>query len=304
MTDIKPIPKYLQELEDEAIFIIRETVAVAENPVLLYSIGKDSNVILKLLFKAFAPATPPVSLLHIDTTWKFKEMIKFRDYIEQKYKLKLYVHINQSGVDMNINPFVHGSKFHTNLMKTEALKQALDKYKFDHIILGSRRDEEKSRAKERIFSVRNRFHVWDPKNQQPEFGWLFNTRLPQGFTVRISPIANWTEYDVWNYILYENIEIPELYFSKERPVVEVDGMLIMVDDDRMSIDDKTAIRHERVRFRTLGCYPLTGAIRSEAQTVQEIIEELRISRDSERQGRLIDQDSTSSMEQKKKMGYF
>lgn len=304
MTNLKFIPKYLQELEDEAIFIIRESVAVSENPVVLYSIGKDSNVILRLLFKAFAPAIPPVSLLHIDTTWKFKEMIKFRDYIAQKYKLNLYVHTNQAGIDQNINPFVHGSKFHTHLMKTEALKQALDKYKFDHIILGTRRDEEKSRAKERIFSIRNRFHVWDPKNQQSEFGWLFNTRLPQGFSARISPISNWTESDIWEYILYEDIELPELYFAKERPVVEIDGMLIMADDDRIPVKDQSKITYEKVRFRTLGCYPLTAAIRSQATSIKEIIEELRLSCDSERQGRLIDKDSMSSMEQKKKMGYF
>lgn len=298
------LPTYLKELEDESIFIIREAVAVAENPVMLYSIGKDSNVLLHLLLKAFAPVVPPVLLLHVDTTWKFKEMIKFRDNVAQKHNLKLQVYINQEGVKERINPFEHGSKHHTHIMKTEALKQALNKYKFDYILLGARRDEEKSRAKERIFSIRNNFHTWDPKNQQPEFGWLFNTRLKQGFSSRVSPLSNWSEYDIWDYILYENIDLPELYFSKKRPVVEIDNMLIMADDDRIPNKYKEKIYYEQIRFRTLGCYPLTGAIRSSANTFQDIITELRESNFSERQGRLIDQDSSSSMEQKKKMGYF
>ncbi|MHA1539469.1 MAG: sulfate adenylyltransferase subunit CysD [Alphaproteobacteria bacterium] len=300
----KALPKHLQELEDEAIFIIREAVAVAENPVLLYSIGKDSNVLLTLMLKAFAPAKPPVPILHVDTTWKFKEMVEFRDRIAKKHGLTLHVHINEEGVKQNINPFIDGSKHHTNVMKTDGLKQALSKYQFDYIMIGARRDEEKSRAKERIFSTRNRFHAWDPKNQQPEFGWLFNTRLPQGFSSRVSPISNWTEHDIWEYILHENIDIPELYFAKERPIIEYEGMKVLVDDDRIPEEFMKNVKYEMVRFRTLGCYPLTGAIESEAKTLKEIVKELRESKHSERQGRLIDKDSSSSMEQKKKMGYF
>ncbi len=300
----KSLPRYLQELEDEAIFIIREAVAAAENPVFLYSIGKDSSVLLHLLMKAFAPAIPPVTLLHVDTTWKFKEMIAFRDRIAKEKGLKLIVHTNQDGVEEGINPFDHGSKYYTNVMKTDGLKQALDEHQFDYILIGARRDEEKSRAKERIFSTRNSFHAWDPKNQQPEFGWLFNTRLPQGFSSRVSPISNWTEQDVWEYILHEQIELVSLYFAKEQPVIERDGMLIRVDDDRLPIEDESEIQNKKVRFRTLGCYPLTAAMPSEAETLEEIVEELLHSKDSERQGRLIDKDSAASMEQKKKMGYF
>ncbi len=300
----KSLPLYLQELEDEAIFIIREAVAAAENPVFLYSIGKDSSVLLHLLMKAFAPAIPPVTLLHVDTTWKFKEMIAFRDRIAKEKGLKLIVHTNQDGVEEGINPFDHGSKYYTNVMKTDGLKQALDEHQFDYILIGARRDEEKSRAKERIFSTRNSFHAWDPKNQQPEFGWLFNTRLPQGFSSRVSPISNWTEQDVWEYILHEQIELVSLYFAKEQPVIERDGMLIRVDDDRLPIEDESEIQNKKVRFRTLGCYPLTAAMPSEAETLEEIVEELLHSKDSERQGRLIDKDSAASMEQKKKMGYF
>lgn len=300
----KSLPRYLQELEDEAIFIIREAVAAAENPVFLYSIGKDSSVLLHLLMKAFAPAIPPVTLLHVDTTWKFKEMIAFRDRIAKEKGLKLIVHTNQDGVEEGINPFDHGSKYYTNVMKTDGLKQALDEHQFDYILIGARRDEEKSRAKERIFSTRNSFHAWDPKNQQPEFGWLFNTRLPQGFSSRVSPISNWTEQDVWEYILHEQIELVSLYFAKEQPVIERDGMLIRVDDDRLPIEDESEIKNKKVRFRTLGCYPLTAAMPSEAETLEEIVEELLHSKDSERQGRLIDKDSAASMEQKKKMGYF
>lgn len=300
----KSLPLYLQELEDEAIFIIREAIAVAENPVLLYSIGKDSSVLLHLLLKAFAPAKPPVPLLHVDTTWKFKEMIEFRDRVVKQHGLQLIVHTNQDGVDEGINPFDHGSKHYTNVMKTDGLKQVLDKHKFDYILIGARRDEEKSRAKERIFSTRNRFHAWDPKNQQSEFGWLFNTRLPQGFSSRVSPLSNWTEQDIWEYILHEQIELVSLYFAKEQPVVERDGMLIRVDDDRLPIEDKSEIQNRKVRFRTLGCYPLTAAMLSEAETLEEIVAELLESKESERQGRLIDKDSASAMEQKKKMGYF
>lgn len=298
------LPHYLQELEDEAVYIIREAVAVAENPVMLYSIGKDSSVLLHLLMKAFYPGKPPVSLLHVDTTWKFKEMIKFRDETAAKFGLKLYTHTNPEGKADNINPFEHGSKHYTNVMKTDALKQALDEHKFDFIMIGARRDEEKSRAKERVFSTRNRFHAWDPKNQQPEFGWLYNTALPQGFSSRVSPISNWTEQDVWEYILHEQIDLVPLYFAKERPVVERDGMLIMVDDERLPIEDKSEIQMKKIRFRTLGCYPLTAAMESEADTLEAIVEELRLSKHSERQGRLIDKDSAASMEQKKKMGYF
>jgi sulfate adenylyltransferase subunit 2 len=298
------LPNYLQELEDEAIFIIREAVAVAEDPVLLYSIGKDSSVLLHLLLKAFAPAKPPVPMLHVDTTFKFKEMIEFRNRIAAQYGLTLHVYTNEEGVKENMNPFDHGSQHYTNVMKTDALKQALDKYKFDYILIGARRDEEKSRAKERVFSVRNRFHAWDPKNQQPEFGWLYNTRLPQGSSSRVSPLSNWTEMDIWEYILHEQIELVPLYFAKERPVVERDGMTIMVDDDRLPIDDPSEVQHKKIRFRTLGCYPLTAAMESEAETLAEIVEELRASKHSERQGRLIDKDSSASMEEKKKMGYF
>ncbi len=298
------LPQYLQELEDEAIFIIREAIAVAENPVLLYSIGKDSSVLLHLMLKAFAPAKPPVPMLHVDTTFKFKEMIEFRDNTAKKHGLKLHVHTNQEGVEENINPFDHGSQHYTNVMKTDALKQALDHHQFDYILIGARRDEEKSRAKERVFSTRNRFHAWDPKNQQPEFGWLYNTRLPQGSSSRVAPISNWTEQDVWEYILHEQIELVPLYFAKERPVVERDGMTIMVDDERLPIDDPTDVQNKKIRFRTLGCYPLTAAMASEAETLEEIVDELLQSKHSERQGRLIDKDSAASMEEKKKMGYF
>ena len=296
------LPNYLQELEDEAIYIIREAIAVAENPVLLYSIGKDSSVLLHLLLKAFAPAKPPVPLLHVDTTWKFKEMIQFRDDTIKKHGLKLDVHINQDGVEEGIGPFSHGSRHHTHVMKTLGLKQALDQHKYDFILIGARRDEEKSRAKERVFSTRNKFHAWDPKNQQPEFGWLFNTRLPQGFSSRVAPLSNWTEQDIWEYILHEKIDLVPLYFAKKRPVFEQNGMLIMADDDR--IPEGVEIQQKTIRFRTLGCYPLTGAIESEATNLQEIVDELAASKHSERQGRLIDKDSSASMEQKKKMGYF
>jgi len=298
------LPLYLQELENEAIYIIREAIAAAENPVFLYSIGKDSSVLLHLVLKAFAPAKPPVPLLHVDTTWKFKEMIKFRDETVAKHGLKLYVHTNKKGIDEGVGPFTHGSRQHTHIMKTEALKQALDKYKFDSILIGARRDEEKSRAKERIFSTRNRFHAWDPKNQQPEFSWLFNTRLPQGFSNRVSPLSNWTEHDIWDYILHERIELVPLYFAKERPVANYEGQMILVDDDRMPLEESSRIQQKKIRFRTLGCYPLTVAMESDAETLEDIVIELRNTKNSERAGRLIDQDASASMEQKKKMGYF
>lgn len=298
------LPSHLQYLEDEAITIIREAVAAAQRPVFLYSIGKDSSVLLHLLLKAYYPVKPPVDLLHVDTRWKFREMISFRDRTAKKYGLKLHVHINPRGEAEDINPFVHGSRLHTQVMKTDALKQALDKFKFDFIFIGARRDEEKSRAKERIFSLRNRFHAWDPKNQRPEFGLLFNTRLPQFHSMRVSPLSNWTEYDVWQYIAYEKIEVVPLYFAAERPVVYRDGAWLMVDDDRFVFQDGEKVERKKVRFRTLGCYPLTGAIESDASTLDEILRELEDQRQSERMGRLIDQDPTASMERKKRQGYF
>lgn len=295
---------HLQYLEDEAVTILREGVAAAENPVVLYSIGKDSSVLLHLLMKAYYPARPPVPLLHVDTLWKFREMIAFRDETAARLDLKLIVHSNPRGRAEQINPFIHGSRVHTQIMKTDALKQALDHYKFDFIFIGARRDEEKSRAKERIFSLRNRFHAWDPKNQRPEFGLLFNTRLPQGHSMRVSPLSNWTEYDVWRYIALEDIPVVPLYFAKERPVVRRDGAWIMADDDRFVLNDGETLEHKSVRFRTLGCYPLTGAIESVAATLEDIMAELDDQTSSERSGRLIDQDNAASMERKKKQGYF
>ncbi len=295
---------HLQYLEDEAVTIIREAVAAASNPVFLYSIGKDSSVLLHLLMKAYHPVKPPCALLHVDTRWKFREMISFRDETIKNLGLKLHVHINPRGEAEDINPFIHGSRTHTQVMKTDALKQALDHYKFDFIFIGARRDEEKSRAKERIFSLRNRFHAWDPKNQRPEFGLLFNTRLPQYHSMRVSPLSNWTEYDVWNYIAAEDIPVVPLYFAKERPMVLRDGTWIMVDDDRFVFNEGEKAENKRVRFRTLGCYPLTGALESGATTLAEIIAELEDQRSSERSGRLIDHDNAASMERKKKQGYF
>ena len=271
--------------------------------LLLYSIGKDSSVLLHLLLKAFYPITPPVPLLHVDTRWKFKEMIEFRDKTIQHHGLNLHVHINPQGIADNISPIDHGSQMHTHIMKTEALKQVLNEKKYDFIFIGGRRDEEKSRAKERIFSLRNRFHAWDPKNQRPEFGWLFNTRLPQYHTMRVSPLSNWTEFDIWSYIAAENIDVVPLYFAQKRPVVLRDGAWIMVDDDRFP-HDPDEIHYKMVRFRTLGCYPLTGAIESEATNLDDILHELQNNHLSERQGRLIDNDQSASMEKKKKMGYF
>jgi len=291
-------------LEAESIHIFREVAAEAENPVFLYSVGKDSAVMLHLARKAFYPAKPPFKFLHVDTKWKFKEMIAFRDKLMADLGFELLVHTNPDGLERGVNPFDHGSAIHTDIMKTAALKQALDKYQFDIAFGGARRDEEKSRAKERIFSFRTAEHRWDPKNQRPEIWSLYNTRKKPGETIRVFPLSNWTELDIWQYILSENIPIPDLYLAKERPVVERNGTLIMVDDERMPIKDKSEIRHEMVRFRTLGCYPLTGAIRSKATTLPEIVQEMLLSTTSERQGRLIDSDAGASMEKKKQEGYF
>ena len=291
-------------LESESIHIIREVAAEAENPVFLYSVGKDSAVMLHLALKAFYPAKPPFKFLHVDTKWKFKEMISFRDSMMEDLGLELLVHTNPDGLKRGINPFDHGSAMHTDIMKTVALKQALNKYQFDIAFGGARRDEEKSRAKERIFSFRTSDHRWDPKNQRPEIWSLYNTRKKPGETIRVFPLSNWTELDIWQYILAESIHVPDLYLAKNRPVVERDGMLIMVDDERMPIPDKSEIRHEMVRFRTLGCYPLTGAIPSVASTLPEIVQEMLLATSSERQGRVIDNDTGASMEQKKQEGYF
>ena len=295
---------HLKRLEAESIHIIREVAAEFQNPVMLYSIGKDSSVMLHLAMKAFYPAKPPFPLLHVDTTWKFREMIEFRDETAKRLGLNLIVYINEDGVRRGINPFDSGSSLHTQVMKTEALKQALDKYKFDAAFGGARRDEEKSRAKERIFSFRTATHAWDPKNQRPELWRVYNTRVNKGESIRVFPLSNWTELDIWQYVLSEEIPIVPLYFAKSRPVVERDGMLIMVDDDRMKLKDGEKIENRLVRFRTLGCYPLTGAIESSAATLEEIVTEMFTARTSERQGRLIDHDEKASMEKKKKEGYF
>jgi sulfate adenylyltransferase subunit 2 len=295
---------HLQQLEAESIHIIREVVAEFDNPVMLYSIGKDSAVMLHLARKAFYPAPAPFPLLHVDTTWKFQDMIKFRDRMATECGMDLIVHINQEGVDKQISPFTHGSALYTDVMKTEGLKQALDKYKFDAAFGGARRDEEKSRAKERIFSFRSAHHRWDPKNQRPELWSLYNTRIKPGESIRVFPISNWTELDVWQYIHLENIPIVPLYYSAVRPVVERDGMLIMVDDDRLELLPGEEVQYKSVRFRTLGCYPLTGAVESEADTLPQIIQEMLLTRTSERQGRLIDHDQAGSMEKKKQEGYF
>ncbi len=295
---------HLQQLEAESIHIIREVVAEFENPVMLYSIGKDSAVMLHLARKAFFPAPPPFPLLHVDTTWKFREMIQFRDRMVAQCGLDLIVHVNQEGVKKGISPFTHGSALYTDVMKTEGLKQALDRYKFDAAFGGARRDEEKSRAKERIFSFRSVNHRWDPKNQRPELWNLYNTRVKPGESIRVFPLSNWTELDVWQYIHLEKIPIVPLYYSAVRPVVERDGMLIMVDDDRLELKAGEEVQYKSVRFRTLGCYPLTGAVESEAGTLPEIIQEMLLTRTSERQGRLIDHDQAGSMEKKKQEGYF
>jgi sulfate adenylyltransferase subunit 2 len=295
---------HLRRLEAEAIHIMREVVAEAERPVMLYSIGKDSSAMLHLAFKAFYPAPPPFPFLHVDTTWKFRDMIAFRDETARQRGLELLVHINHEGLAMGVNPFTHGSNVHTDIMKTQALKQALDKHGFDAAFGGARRDEEKSRAKERIFSFRSAQHRWDPKNQRPELWRLYNARKHRGESIRIFPLSNWTELDVWQYIYLEGIPIVPLYFARERPVVERDGTLIMVDDDRMPLGPGEVPTMRKVRFRTLGCYPLTGAIESEADTLPAIIQEMLLTTVSERQGRVIDHDAAASMEKKKQEGYF
>ena len=294
----------LDRLEAESIHILREVAANFERPVLLYSIGKDSSVLLHLLLKAFAPARPPMPMLHVDTTWKFREMIEFRDRTAAQTGMDLIVHINQDGVRDGVGPFTHGASLHTEIMKTQALKQALDKYKFDAAIGGARRDEEKSRAKERVFSFRDAQHRWEPRRQRPELWNVYNARIHKGESVRVFPLSNWTELDVWRYIKRENIAVVPLYFAAPRPVVERDGLIIMRDDERMALLPGEKVLTETVRFRTLGCYPLTGAVRSHAANLDEIIAEMRDSRTTERQGRAIDHDPKSSMEAKKREGYF
>ena len=295
---------HLQRLEAESIHIMREVVAEADNPVMLYSIGKDSAVMLHLAMKAFHPAVPPFPLLHVDTRWKFREMYKFRERMVAETGMDLLVHINPEGVEKNINPFTHGSAIHTDIMKTEGLKQALDQYGFDAAFGGARRDEEKARAKERVFSFRSAQHRWDPKNQRPELWKLYNARKHKGESIRVFPLSNWTELDIWQYIYLENVPIVPLYLSAERPVVERDGALIMVDDERMPLRPGEVPMMKKVRFRTLGCYPLTGAVESEAATLPAIIQEMLLTKTSERQGRVIDHDSAASMEKKKQEGYF
>ena len=295
---------HLKQLEAESIYILREVVASFSNPVMMYSIGKDSSVMLHLAMKAFYPSKPPFPLLHVNTLWKFKEMIEFRDRRVRELGMDLVVYTNPEGVKMGINPFVHGSKIHTDIMKTQALKQALDSGGYDAVIGGARRDEEKSRAKERIFSFRDRHHRWDPRRQRPELWNLFNTHIDKGESVRVFPLSNWTELDIWQYIYLENIPLVPLYFAKKRPVVEYEGAKIMVDDDRMPEALRKKAKMEMVRFRTLGCYPLSGAIESNAATLPEVIQEMLLSRNSEREGRLIDKDQEGSMEKKKIEGYF
>jgi len=295
---------HLERLEAESIHIIREVAAECERPVMLYSIGKDSAVMLELALKAFAPGKLPFPLLHVDTTWKFREMIEFRDRIAKERELELIVHINQDGVDKGIGPFTHGSAIHTDVMKTQGLKQALEKGRYDAAFGGARRDEEKSRAKERIFSFRSAQHRWDPKRQRPELWRLYNTRTNPGESLRVFPLSNWTELDVWQYIHLKNIPVVPLYFAKKRPVVMRDGVLIMVDDERMPLKEGEVPEEKVVRFRTLGCYPLTGAVESTATTLPQIVEEMLLTATSERQGRVIDFDATASMEKKKREGYF
>lgn len=295
---------HLKQLEAESIHIFREVAAEFDNPVMLYSVGKDSSVLLHLARKAFVPGKIPFPLLHVDTTWKFREMIEFRDRMAQQHNLDLLVHINQEGVDAGVGPFSHGSAKHTDIMKTNALKQALNEYKFDAAFGGARRDEEKSRAKERVFSFRDQNHRWDPKNQRPELWNIYNSQVNPGESIRVFPLSNWTELDIWQYIYLENIEIPSLYLAKTRPVVERDGGLFMVDDERMPLEPGETPMMKSVRFRTLGCYPLTGAVESQADTLAEVIQEMLLTTTSERQGRVIDQDSSGSMEKKKMEGYF
>jgi sulfate adenylyltransferase subunit 2 len=299
-----PSRSHLDDLEAESIFIFREVAASFRHPVMLYSIGKDSSVLLHLLRKAFHPAPPPMPMLHVDTTWKFREMIAFREQVASAGDVQVLVHINQDGVRQGISPLIHGATIHTDVMKTVALKQALDQYGFDAAIGGARRDEEKSRAKERIFSFRNAQHRWDPRNQRPEFWHTYNTHVRKDESVRVFPLSNWTEMDVWLYIRRESIPVVPLYFARQRPVVERDGALIMVDDDRFQLRDGEAVQMREVRFRTLGCYPLTGAVESSADTLDKVIDEMSRSRSSERQGRVIDQDPSASMERKKQEGYF
>ncbi|EAI3983810.1 sulfate adenylyltransferase subunit CysD [Campylobacter jejuni] len=295
---------HLRQLESESIFIMREVISEFEKPAMLYSIGKDSSVMLHLLQKAFYPATPPLPLVHVDTTWKFKEMIEFRNKRAKELGMELIVYTNPKGKEINISPFIHGSNMHTDIMKTQALKQMLDLYQFDAVFGGARRDEEKSRSKERIYSFRDENHAWDPKNQRPELWNLYNGRHKKGESIRVFPLSNWTELDIWQYIYLENIPIPSLYLTKKRPIVEYMGTKILVDDDRMPKDLAKNAKEEMVRFRTLGCYPLTGAINSNATSVLDIIEELLLATTSERQGRLIDSDEEASMEKKKQQGYF
>ena len=300
----EPALSHLDRLEAEAIHVLREVAASFRNPVMLYSVGKDSSVLLHLLVKAFAPARPPIPLLHVDTGWKFREMIEFRDRRAAETGVELRTHTNPEGRAQGVNPITHGATVHTDVMKTQALKQALDLHQFDAAIGGARRDEEKSRAKERIFSFRTAQHRWDPKNQRPELWDLYNTRIGKGESVRAFPISNWTELDVWLYIFREKIPVPSLYFAAERPVVERDGALIMVDDDRLPLQPGEVPVMRKVRFRTLGCYPLTGAIASEADTLEKVIAEMLVATTSERQGRVIDHDPGASMEKKKQEGYF
>jgi sulfate adenylyltransferase subunit 2 len=298
------IPKHLRLLEAESIEIMREVIANFKKPVMLYSIGKDSSVMLHLALRAFHPAPLPFPLLHVDTTWKFREMIAFRDQTVRRLNLDLIVYINQEGLRRGIDPLTSGSSLHTDIMKTEALKQALDKHGFDAALGGARRDEEKSRAKERVFSVRSENHVWDPRRQRPELWNLYNTSISSGESMRVFPLSNWTELDVWTYIMLRNIPIVSLYFAKERPVVQRNGSWIVVDDERMPLAEGEVVETRLVRFRTLGCYPLTGAIESTAATLQEMVDEMKVARFSERQGRAIDTDTEASMEKKKREGYF
>ena len=295
---------HLKQLEAESIHIIREVAAEFENPVMLFSLGKDSMAMLRVAQKAFYPAPPPFPLLHVDTLWKFQEMYRFRAWIAKEYNLKLIVYSNPEGIAQGIGPITHGSQKHTNIMKTEALKQALDKYQFDAAFGGARRDEEKSRAKERVYSFRDKFHVWDPKNQRPELWSLYNGKVNKGESIRVFPLSNWTELDVWQYVHLEQIPLPDLYFAKPRPVVKRDGNLIMVDDHRLPLKEGEKPEIKMVRFRTLGCYPLSGAIESTSTTLPEIIQEMLLAKTSERQGRVIDHDEQGSMEEKKRQGYF
>ena len=304
MSNSIPTVTHLKQLEAESIHIFREVAAEFDNPVMLYSVGKDSSVLLHLARKAFAPGKIPFPLLHVDTTWKFHEMIAFRDEMAKKHDLNLLVHINPEGLKMKVGPFSHGSSKHTDIMKTQGLKQALDHYKFDAAFGGARRDEEKSRAKERVYSFRDENHRWDPKNQRPELWNMYNSQINKGESIRVFPMSNWTELDIWQYIYMENIDIPSLYLAKPRPVVKRDGVYFMVDDDRMPLEEGETPEMRSVRFRTLGCYPLTGAVESTAATLPEVIQEMLLTKTSERQGRVIDHDSSGSMEKKKMEGYF